>query len=149
MILSTLVQSWNWLSIKFMYIYNPDFNGFQIIFGRSLFAILVLVLTLNKNLKDIMITSVPEGSTKLLILRIILGLFGISTMLHITKWFSLTTITVINGLNPVFTMIIGVFYLGESITKLDVIFILFSFLGVILMTLGLVTNSEEDYLENE
>ena len=123
-----------------MYINNPHLNGFQIIFGRSVFAIIVLILVINRNLKNVMFDSVPEGSRKLLAIRIMLGIVGISIMLHITKWFSLLTITVVNGLNPVLTMLIGVFYLKESITKTDVACTLLSFLGVFLITLGVALN---------
>jgi len=138
MILSTLVQSWNWLCVKLMYIENPKMSGFQIMFGRSFCSIIVLLVFLNKDLKFVMFDSFPEGNQKLLAARICTGLVGISCMLHSNKWFSLSTIAIVTGLNPVFTTIGGVCYLKEKITKLDVFCILLSFLGVILMTVGLV-----------
>jgi drug/metabolite transporter (DMT)-like permease len=142
MILSTLVQSWNWLSLKIMYINNPELNGLQIIFARSICSIIILIVYLNTTLKYVMIDSFPQESKGLMGVRVFTGLIGISAMLHAAKWFSLTTITVIVGLNPVITMVAGVCYLKETISRADTLCIFLSFLGVILMTFGLVVDEQ-------
>ena len=59
MIFSTFSQSWNWLGVKYVYIYNPHLDGFQIVYVRSIFAITVLVLMLNTSLKKIMFEEFP------------------------------------------------------------------------------------------
>ena len=137
MLASTLVQSWNWLSIKIAYILNPEFDGLQILFMRTIFASLVLILIINKNIKFVMIDSFPTENMKWMVLRVLSGLFGISSMMVCVKWFSLTTISVVTGLNPVITMIFGVLLMKEAINSIDIVCIFLSFFAVILMTLGL------------
>jgi drug/metabolite transporter (DMT)-like permease len=142
MLASTLVQSWNWLSIKIAYILEPDIDGFQILFMRTIFALSFLILIINKNLKFVMIDSFPTENRHFMVYRVLSGLLGISSMMVCVKWFSLTTISVVTGLNPVITMIFGVLTMGEKITQIDVICIILSFFAVILMTVGLAVNQE-------
>ena len=55
----------------------------------------------------------------------------------------MTTIAVVSNLSPVITLIIGVTCLKETASVLDVICVLMSFVGVSLMTYGVVLQKEK------
>lgn len=137
MIGSTLAQSWNWLGIKIIYIMNPGLNGFQVVLMRSVFAILLLVMGLNKNLKYVMYDSFPTNLKTKMFLRILMGCFAILTMNFAVKYFPLSVIGVLINLNPLLTMLLGWAVLKEKVTSLDIVCIFLVFSSVLMMILGM------------
>lgn len=143
MLLSTLVQSWNWLGVKYIYIWNPELNGFKVVFLRSFMAMIVLVVIINKNLKNVLYDSFPSENKKHMFYRILFGIFSIMTMNSLVKYFPLSTIAVIINLNPIFTMFLGYFILKEKVTKLDVLCLIISFIAVLMMIFGMNKDDDE------
>ena len=137
MILSTIFQSWNWLGVKYVYIYNPEMDGFQVVFVRSFFAIIVLLLLLNIDLKRIMYDEFPSESKMHMVYRMTTGCFGILTMNFVVKYFTLSNIAVIINLNPIFTLFFAYFLLREQVTRTDIICVFLTFAAVILVILGM------------
>jgi drug/metabolite transporter (DMT)-like permease len=107
---------------------------------RTIFASFFLIIIVNKNWKFVMVDSFPKENRKFMVYRVISGIIALSSMMICAKWFSLTNIAVVTGLNPVITMIFGVFTMGEKITNIDVICTILSFFAAILMTVGLAVN---------
>jgi drug/metabolite transporter (DMT)-like permease len=142
MILSTLVQSWNWLGVKYIYLINPTMNGFQVVFSRSIFSIVILIVLLNVNLKCIMVDNLPSESKKHMAMRVVTGCFGILTMNFVVKYFSLSTIAVINNLSPIVTMLLASAFLKERVSNHDIVCLFLSFLAVTMVILGVQTSGE-------
>lgn len=143
MIGSTLAQSWNWLGIKLIYIANPDIDGYQVVLMRSFFAVLLITMGINKNLKYVMYDSFPSDLKSKMLLRITLGCFAILTMNFAVKYFSLSVIGVLINLNPLLTMLLGWAILKETVSKLDVVCIFIVFASVLMMILGMKNDPEK------
>ena len=61
MLIFMIMQSFNWLSIKYIYMLNPDITGIQVVLGRQFVASIATWIIANKDLKKHMYDSVPEG----------------------------------------------------------------------------------------
>ena len=71
-------------------------------------------------------------------MRIFSGLANISTATTITKFFKLTTVTVVMNLTPILTLIVGIIFLKEKAGGIDIACILLSFCGVMCMTYAVI-----------
>lgn len=106
-------------------------------FVRSALAVLILIVVLNKNLKNIVYDNFPSESKKHMFMRLVTGCFGILTMNFVVKYFNLSTIAVIINLNPIFTMLLGYLLLKENVTRMDIVCLFLTFGAVLLVILGM------------
>jgi drug/metabolite transporter (DMT)-like permease len=112
---------------------------------RSIFAILILSVSINRNLKSVMYVS-RELYPKF-ILRVLLGILSILTMNFAVKSFSLSVVAVLNNINPILTMLFAWLLLKEKVTKLDLVSIILVFSSVMMMLLGITTSPKKSHDE--
>ena len=121
----------------------PDLIGHQIVFVRCIVGMAVLGVYLNTKLPYVMFWSFPKELRRKFVLRICCGVCAITSIHYLAKFFQLTTIAVVANLSPVLTLIIGIIFLKEKASNLDVACVLLSFLGVTLMTLGVIKQRDQ------
>jgi len=81
--------------------------------------------------------SIPAEQTGNLLLRCAQGMVG--RLLHQSnlKWFTITTVSIINSMQPFFTLVLGYFILKEAVTKTDFALIFIGFLAIVLIVSGM------------
>jgi drug/metabolite transporter (DMT)-like permease len=70
----------------------------------------------NKDIKKVMIDSVPRDQISNLISRCLQGLFIKVLQYELMKYFKLTTISIIANLSPLFTIFLGYLFIKEKQT---------------------------------
>ena len=95
MILTTLIQSFEWLVVKMIYRERPDLEFRQILFVRVNICMMVLSIYLNKQLPYVLFGCFTKQLVPKFILRISCGVLMISNILYSAKFFPLTTIAVV------------------------------------------------------
>jgi drug/metabolite transporter (DMT)-like permease len=106
----------------------PNIPVHQIITFRSVFSILICVYTLQKN-------NIPFwGNNKpLLIVRGFVGVLSLFCFFYSIQHLPLATAVTISNLIPLFALILAALFLNEKITRLQWLFFLVSFTGVLLI----------------
>jgi hypothetical protein len=56
---------------KLLYINHPDFGEIELIFLRCALSVVIFLVLINKNAKDILWTSIPSGKTFTIITRVV------------------------------------------------------------------------------
>lgn len=133
---SVISQSWSWLTVKLIYMVNPDLGAFEIIFLRSIFAMIVLLIYLNKRFKNVAYDSFPSENRIHMAIRIGCGLPRVFAMYSVAKYVNLITLAVVNNATPIFTMLIGVCWLKEKVRFLDVVCIILCLIGAVCMVMA-------------
>jgi drug/metabolite transporter (DMT)-like permease len=85
---------------------------------------------------------VPKENRKVLIIRLLAGVANITTANTVTKYFKLSTVSVLMNTTPLLTLSIGVSFFGEKASKIDVACIILSFFGVMCMTFAIIQNKD-------
>lgn len=111
---------------------------------RSIFSTITCLLIVNKNLKKVLIDDIPKKQIKMLILRSIIFTAGIVITFYIIKYISLAFQGIIANLTPIATMVLSSLMTGERFKKSDLIFISVSLMGVIIVTVGIIYNQDND-----
>ena len=80
----------------------------------------------------------------MLILRSVIFTAGIVITFYIIKYISLAFQGIIANLTPIVTMLLSSLMTGERFKQSDIIFISVSLTGVIIVTLGIIYNQDND-----
>ena len=119
MLSNTLIVALKGLSIKYLYILDPKLNGLQIVYFFSIISTLLSVLVVNKGLVDAL--RVEKGQRVTLILRCLQEVISPTLAFSIYKYFKLSTISIIQSLAPILTLIMAACLLSEKISVSDTI----------------------------
>ena len=111
---------------------------------RSIFSTITCLIIVNKNLKKVLIDDIPRKQIKMLILRSVIFTAGIVITFYIIKYISLAFQGIIANLTPIVTMLLSSLMTGERFKQSDIIFISVSLTGVIIVTLGIIYNQDND-----
>ena len=114
---------------------------------RSFFAEIILLVYLNKEMYSVM-TKQSLGSD--IVIRITIAFISIGAMFTSVHHFSLTTVAVAMNLSPVFSFVFGMLLLGEKkATGLDVVCLVLSMVGALMMILAAIKEKEAVEQEKE
>ena len=137
-------QSLNWLSLKYIFIYNPTLIGVQIVFARNIISTLVTIICVNKRIKYCMWDSIENSQQFMLIFQRCLQGFCLKVMqFSAIKYYTLTTFAIFYNLDPFFTLLLGAIILNESIKPMDIFLVFISFTAVVIISFGM--KSDDDH----
>lgn len=115
---------------KLLFIYNPNLGVFESSFLRCLTQVLFLAILINKQAKWILWDCVPRELVSSLIIRILLGNANFYLVMMALKHLPVVVVTVVGNTAPLLTVIFGGVFLGEKITKIEVMCLCIAFSGV-------------------
>ena len=116
--------------------YLKDFSVYQIIFFRA-------IVTLAFTIPFILINKIKilGNNKRILILRSFLGLISMTFFFQSIKYLDLGISVSIRYTSPIFATVFAMFLLKETIKKIQWVFIIISFIGVVVINLvGLEIN---------
>ena len=138
-----------------MYVHN-DYEGtddaylsltpFQVIFGKSLFSILTLIVWLNVSLKKNVYNGINRGNVNPLIFRTIQG--SVSNMINysVAKYVPSSIISTVNALSPIITVVFAYLILKEIVMWFDVFICGLNFTAILTTILGADPDDNSDKL---
>ena len=106
----------------------------DLIFVRVVINFISSIGTVRYHKKHI-INDVPSKFWKLLLVRCLIGTVGYASFIYCLKFIPLFICTIIMNTAPFVTSVMGYFVNGEKITKVEIIFMLGAFGGIILLSL--------------
>ncbi|MGJ5640863.1 DMT family transporter [Formosa sp. S-31] len=124
MILSTMAFACMNATVKYL----EDINAFQIVFFRSFSSLFFTFGFLLKNRIPLI-----GNNQRLLILRGVAGVTSMTLFFMSTKYLPIGTAVSLRYLAPIFAAIFAVLFLKEKIWKLQWLFFIIAFLGVIIL----------------
>ena len=104
---------------------------------RNIIALILIIIYVNKGLKDAMWDSLGPGSLKLIMIRHMVELILRASLYYSVKYFTLTTFAVFNNLAPILTLLLAFCILNEKVTRYDYVNIILGFGAVSLITYGM------------
>ena len=141
--LSVMLQSFTFLLCQYTYQRNPQkLDPLQLLLLRSVFATLTCLIIVNKNLKRVLFDEIPRNKIKLLTIRSLNFTIANFISFYIIKYISLAFQGISANLTPIATMVLSSFLHGERFKSSDIIFVTVSLLGVIIVTLGIINNQD-------
>tara|TARA_E500000178_G_C16950373_1_gene720937 strand:+ start:384 stop:1271 length:888 start_codon:yes stop_codon:yes gene_type:complete len=125
-----LIASANFVILNTLVKYlSTDYHLFQIIFFRSLFAVIFLIPFVYKD----GIKSLRTHSIKLQLIRSFIAIGGMYLWFYSIANIPLAKATAINFTSPVFGALFAIYILKEKVKKRRVIAIIFSFIGAMII----------------
>ena len=140
---NVLLQAVHWLALKYIYILYPGISGVQILLFRNVIAILLVIVYINKGIKNAMWDSLLPGSLKLIFVKATIELILRVSMYVAIKYFTVTTFAVFSNMAPMVTVLLGAFALKEEVNCTDYCIILLGFASVTFITLGMAAKNED------
>eukprot|EP00347_Sterkiella_histriomuscorum_P012203 403369499 len=93
-------------------------------------------LLINVNVKEVMVTSIPPGNYKNLVLRCFQAFLMFPIMMYGIKYMPLVQVALALNLSPLFTATLSYLILKEKLKPIDIIVLVVSFIGVIILITG-------------
>lgn len=106
----------------------PDIPPMQVVFFRSLFALAVCQYFLTRARIPVLGKNRP-----LLVMRGLTGALALVLNFYLIQQIPLAAASTINYLAPIFTIIIGIFYVREKVSFLQFVFFAISFSGILVV----------------
>ena len=131
-----VVISLSFLVAKFLFQRHPEIQVEQLLLLRSSIGILIVILTVNKDLPKALWTQIPKGQFKNVFLRCFQDI-GINFIeFQVVKNISLVFQGIARNLTPIATVVLAYFMTKERFSRVDIFFIIVSLIGVILLNIG-------------
>ena len=135
-ILYTVLYSLCFLCASYMYRRNPDLTPFQMLFMRSVFALVFQMIGVNKELKPAVWDSVNKGNVNPLIFRTIQGTATNIINYSTAKFLPLTIIAIVNNMAPMLTVVLAYLILKERIKGFEIVMIGLTIAAVVTVVVG-------------
>ena len=117
--------------VKYHYEYNPNVTIYDMVFVRAFSQLLVSYFIACKD--QVSLSDIPEDQWKLVIIRSITGTITFFVFNTAVKLISLSKLAFINNTSPLFATIIAFMFLGEAITRPELVSISICILGVAIL----------------
>jgi drug/metabolite transporter (DMT)-like permease len=121
---------------KILFTLQPTLNAFQLIFLRSVWATLLILIATNKNTFTLVYRNVPHSQFGSLAYRSVQGATTNVINYVCARFLPLVVIGVVNNMSPLVTTFLCFLLLNENITKRDVGFLVLAFLMMVLIVVG-------------
>lgn len=117
--------------LKYHYDYNPAVGTNDMVFVRA-FAQMVVSYILAV-IDNVNLTEVPPEQWKIIIIRAISGTITFFVFNQAVKLISLSKVAFLNNTSPIWAAIIAFLFLGEAITKPELVSLGFCIMGVAIL----------------
>ena len=147
-VMYTVFSTYNLIAGKFFRTWYPQMSTFQLLFFRGFSAVLVLLMYMGRDTKKQLVDNVTLDNFSPLSFRIFQGIFSQFIRYYSMTFFSLSMISVIQKLAPVFTVALAYMILSEKLTKLEITLNAIAILASLLVTLGDHEQNGHQYTNN-
>jgi len=131
------------LLVKVLYEHNKTISKYEVIYWRGFSMIPVNYMYIRQNGKSF--GDVPKQYRHIIIIRTVIGFFGLQGNWGAYKYMPLNLATSIIMTSPIATLVLTRFMFKEQLTRYDVLSIITSFIGVLLI----INPFKEQEAENE
>jgi drug/metabolite transporter (DMT)-like permease len=121
---------------KILFTRTPQMTATQLLFLRSITAAIIFGCLMNKNIKYYMYTSIERRHIGHLAARVLQGLLMLVCIYTSVKYLPLVYTSLTSNLGPLLTAVFSYIFLKKGLSKIDVVILVISFLGVVFMILG-------------
>lgn len=121
---SMVFQPVDLFTVKYLYDKYPLIGAFQLIVARSIIGIVVMLLYLNRDLKKVTIDDIKNQPKGGLTFRSTQSAVAMILKTIVTKYISITIISIVYNMMPIFTVIIAYFALKERIDIFEMFILL-------------------------
>ena len=121
---------------KILFTRTPQMTATQLLFLRSITTAIIFACLMNKNIKYYMYTSIERRHIPHLAARVFQGLFMLVCIYTSVKYLPLVYTSLTSNLGPLLTAVFSYYFLKKSLSRMDSIILIISFLGVVIMILG-------------
>ena len=135
-VMYTVFSTYNLIAGKFFRTWYPAMSTFQLLFFRGFSAVLVLLLYMGRDTKKQLVDNVTLENFSPLSFRIFQGIFSQFIRYYSMTFFSLSMISVIQKLAPVFTVALAYMILSEKLTNIEIGLNAIAILASLLVTYG-------------
>ena len=135
-VMYTIFSTYNLIAGKFYRTWYPEMSTFQLLFYRGFSACIVLFLWMGRDTKKQLINNVNSENFAPLTFRIFQGIFSQFIRYYSMTFFSLSMISVIQKLAPVFTVALAYLILAEKLTSIEIVLNIVAILASLLVTVG-------------
>ena len=108
----------------------------QLLFIRSITASIIFAGLMNKNIKYYMYTSIERKHVGNLMARVFQGLLMLVCVYTSVKYLPLVYTSLTSNLGPLLTAVFSFIFLKKGLSRTDIIILVVSFIGVVIMILG-------------
>ena len=132
-----ILQCLNQFFGKVLFVRHPDeVNISQLIVIRSIGALIVLFMIMNKKSYQYLFQNVPRHLYRKLVTRCLLGVLSIVTLYTCIRYFPLVLVSLISNIAPLLVALLSWFFFKVKLTRLNLAVLFISFAGVILLILS-------------
>ena len=117
--------------VKYHYGYNPRVTIYDMVFTRAFSQLVVSYVIVSRNKVDL--TDLTPDQWKLVMVRACSGTMTFFVFNVAVKLISLSKVAFLNNTSPLFATIIAFLFLGESITKPEIVSLSICVLGVAIL----------------
>lgn len=132
----TVLYSLCFLCATYLYARNPNLNPFQMLLMRSLFALLIQAMFVNRELKHAVWDSIERDQVGSLVFRSVQGTLTNIINYSTAKFLPLTIIAICNNMGPLIALVLAFVILKERIKRFEVLMIVLSVCGILTVVLG-------------
>jgi drug/metabolite transporter (DMT)-like permease len=142
------VANLNQTFAKVVYESHPEITTAQLLCYRAITCVLIQLLWLNNKTKHYMIDCVTRKNMVPIVVRMTQVSVSILVSYTAVKYFQLTTVTMVQQLSPMVTVIMAYFILGETLKGKQIGVLFFAFFSVCLVVLGGTEQDRQVYEQN-
>ena len=117
--------------VKYLYEVNSNVTIYDMVFTRAFSQLIVSYFIARKN--SVNLTDMSDDQWKLVIVRAISGTMTFFVFNVAVKLISLSKVAFLNNTSPLFATIIAFLFLGEAITKPEIVSLSICVLGVAIL----------------
>jgi drug/metabolite transporter (DMT)-like permease len=138
---SVLLLTVSGILVKYHYTYNPQVTIYDMVFVRA-FSQLVMSYVIAVRDK-VNLTDISEQQWRLVMIRAVTGTMTFFIFNTAVKLISLSKVAFLNNTSPIFATIIAFLFLGESITRSELLSLSICLLGVAILVQPYGESSQE------
>lgn len=132
----TLLNAATYIVAKYLYYAYPDLNPYQLVFIRSTFSLVYLALMINTKAKRIFYDEwEPEYLGPMLLRSFQSSISSIINMVAVLN-IDVVIVSLVNNTTPVFVCLLAMCFLGERLRKAEVLFMMGTFVCIVLIIMG-------------
>ena len=132
----TVLNSGSYIVAGYLYLLYPDLTPYQLVFLRSVFSLVYLVLMINKDVKRIFFTDMKKKYLGPLIFRTfqstISSLINMVAVLHV----DVVVVSLLNNTTPMFVCLLAMCFLKERLKRAEVFFMTLTLAAVVVIIVG-------------
>ena len=117
--------------VKYHYTVNPNVTVYDMVFVRAFSQLLISLFIAKKD--KVNLTAISEEQWRLVIIRSISGTMTFFVFNIAIKMISLSKVAFLNNTSPIFATIIAFLFLGEAISRYELMSLSLCILGVAIL----------------